>query len=108
MNKTSMVRELDKLIRQAVPESKVVPKYGGNLYTLKPDEKEGQFCGVFIYKAHVQLAFSEGTSLNDPSRLLEGTGKYRRHINFRQSKDMDENAVAELIRQAAKLSTVVA
>lgn len=47
---------LEPLVMAAVPGSIKVPNYGGTLYTLKPDEKEGQFCGVFAYNAHVQLS----------------------------------------------------
>ncbi len=59
----------------ALPKSSKVAKYGGTLYTLKPDLKKGQFCGVFPYKAHVQLSFAQGASLDDPDGLLEGGGK---------------------------------
>lgn len=94
---------LDRLIRQAVPGVSTVPKYGGLLYTLKPAEKEGQFCGTFAYKDHVQLAFSLGTSLDDPDGLLQGSGKYRRHLNFSSADEIDEKAVTGFLRQAAAL-----
>lgn len=101
---TALADELHNLIRQVVPKSTTVAKYGGMLYTLKPAEKEGQFCGVFLYKSHVQLAFSQGTSLDDPLHLLCGTGKLRRHINFKPSDDIDTESLSALIKQAATLS----
>ena len=54
-----IVRKLSSLIVKAVPKAQAINKYGGTLYTLKPDEKESQFCGIFQYKNHVQLAFSQ-------------------------------------------------
>lgn len=95
---------LDDIIRRTVPRAETVPKYGGVLYTLKPEEKEGQFCGVFPYKDHVQLAFSNGTELSDPQNVLTGTGKMRRHINFSKPEDVDINIVSGLLRQAAGIS----
>lgn len=101
---TALADELHELICQVVPKTSTVAKYGGMLYTLKPTEKEGQFCGVFIYKSHVQLAFSKGTLLDDPDNLLSGTGKLRRHINFKPSDDINRKSVSKLLNQASKLS----
>ncbi len=101
---TSIADELHRIICQAVPKATTVAKYGGMLHTSKPAEKEGQFCGVFLYKTHVQLAFSKGTLLDDPLHLLTGTGKLRRHINFKTTDDIDSKALSNLLKQAAKQS----
>lgn len=95
---------LDELIVQAAPKSSTVPKYGGVLYTMKPDEKEGQFCGIFVYKNHVNLSFANGTSLKDPTGVLLGGGKFRRHINFSSPEEVDSKVVLALLKQSAKLS----
>jgi hypothetical protein len=42
-----------------------------------------------------------GSSLKDPKRLLEGEGRYVRHIKVRESSAIDERAFAALLRQAA-------
>ena len=54
-----MTRELDNLFKQlidlvaaAVPDAQSSAKYGGIIFTLKPEEKEGQLCGVFPYQSH--------------------------------------------------------
>lgn len=103
-DKNVCVKTLEDLICKTVPKAQTVNKYGGKLYTLKPDEKEGQFCGVFPYKEHVQLAFSLGTSLKDPNDLLEGTGKFRRHININTLDEINVSELKPLIREAAKIS----
>lgn len=100
----AIIERLDQIIRQSVPDVETLPKYGGTLYTLKPSEKEGQFCGIFPYKDHVQLAFSNGTALEDPKRALSGTGKYRRHINFSDLQAIVPETLAGLIVNAAQYS----
>ena len=100
----AIIERLDQIIRQVVPQAITLPKYGGTLYTLKPDEKEGQFCGIFPYQNHVQLAFSNGTALNDPGQVLCGTGKYRRHLNFTNPQDVEPDTLSALIDAAAAYS----
>jgi hypothetical protein len=39
-----------------------------------------------VGKNHVTFGFHYGTSLDDPERLLEGTGKNLRHVKLRGSK----------------------
>jgi len=100
--KKALVKILHELILRAVPRAETKPKYGGVLYTLKPNEKEGQFCGVFTYKAHVQLAFSQGASLEDPEGVLEGNGKYRRHITIESIDEIPEKQLLRLLKFAAR------
>jgi len=50
VNLIALADELEELIQATIPKSTRVSKYGGTLFTLKPEEKEGQFCGVFITK----------------------------------------------------------
>ncbi len=99
----ALVNEIEAFIERVLPESKRVSKYGGTLFTLKPEEKEGQFCGVFIYKQHVQLSFSKGVQLKDPKKLLEGSGTLRRHINLRSVGDIDFKYLETLLIQSSNL-----
>ena len=100
----AMIARLDWIIRAVAPDVVTVPKYGGALYTLKPEEKEGQFCGVFPYKAHVQLAFSHGVALRDPAGVLTGAGKARQHINFASLDAIDPDVLAGLLDNAVEHS----
>ena len=101
---TDMVSRLGSLIVKVVPKAQTISKYGGTLFTLRPDEKEGQFCGVFQQKNHVQLVFSQGVLLDDPDKLLEGSGKYRRHINLKHENEIDEAKIKKFVKEAAKNS----
>ncbi|TWU39546.1 DUF1801 domain-containing protein [Novipirellula artificiosorum] len=100
--KQKLIELLDSLVMVAVPKSTKVAKYGGTLYTLRPDEKEGQFCGVFPYKAHVQLSFAQGTLLDDPEELLEGSGKFRRHLTYQSLDDVDAKVVKRFSKASSK------
>ena len=92
---------LTDLILRVAPNATAVSKYGGTLYTLRPEEKEGQFCGVFPYAKHVQLSFAQGTKLDDPGGVLKGTGKFRRHVSFASAEEVDEATLTPLLTQAA-------
>lgn len=97
----SIANELEAFIQVCIPNSSTVSKYGGTLFTLKPEEKEGQFCGVFVYSAHVQLSFSNGAKLKDDRKILSGNGKFRRHVNFITREEVDYPYLKELLVQAA-------
>jgi len=49
----------------------------------------------------VQFGFFNGSSLKDPEGLLEGKGRYVRHIKVRAPSDIDQPAFEALLRQAA-------
>jgi len=52
----------------------------------------GEICGIFPYTRHVQLSFSRGDRFDDPAGPLDGTGKYRRHMNVAVAADIPEGA----------------
>ncbi len=72
--------------------------YGGVLYYL-----DDSFCGIFCYKAHVSLEFSQGHKLHDPKLHLEGSGKFRRHLKFKQLADVEAKQPKIYIKQAIDL-----
>ena len=49
----------------------------------------------------VNLEFAAGAALDDPSGLLEGTGKSLRHLKLRQPSDLSRPEVRALIRAGA-------
>jgi hypothetical protein len=75
-------------------------KYGGILFAAgKP------FCGIFSYRNHVSLEFSEGASLQDKYKVLEGDGKLRRHIKLTTLQDVDGKHVRDYLVLAHKAAT---
>ena len=61
---------------------------------------DAAFAYVNAFTAHVNVGFFRGTELADPAQLLEGTGKYMRHVKLRPKGDVDSTALIELIETA--------
>jgi len=68
--------------------------YGGIIFSLKED-----FGGVFLYKNHVSFEFSYGYKLDDPELLLEGGGKFRRHLKLKSLEDIATKKVDFFVKQ---------
>ena len=61
---------------------------------------DAAFAYVNAFKAHVNVGFFRGAEIADPDRLLEGTGKFMRHVKLRPGYDVDPNALMKLIETA--------
>lgn len=59
--------------------------------------QDAGFAYVNAFRAHVNVGFFQGASLADPAGLLEGTGKYMRHVKIRPGEAVDELRLEELI-----------
>ena len=55
---------------------------------------------VNAFKAHVNVGFFRGAEIADPKGLLEGTGKFMRHVKLRPGDDIDAMALMKLIDAA--------
>lgn len=55
---------------------------------------------VNVFTNHVNVGFFQATELPDPQGLLEGTGKFMRHVKLVPGKSVNEEALKELIRAA--------
>lgn len=62
--------------------------------------EDAAFAYVNAFTAHVNVGFFRGAELPDPAGLLEGTGKYMRHVKLRPGRDDDTAALIELIESA--------
>jgi hypothetical protein len=58
------------------------------------------FAYVNAYTAHVNVGFFQGAALRDPARLLEGNGKFMRHVKLRPGLAADAEAISKLIAAA--------
>jgi hypothetical protein len=61
---------------------------------------DAAFGYVNAFKAHVNVGFFLGAELSDPSGLLEGTGKFMRHVKLKPESDIDAVALKKLIKLA--------
>jgi hypothetical protein len=62
--------------------------------------KDAAFAYVNAFKAHVDVGFFRGAELSDPEGLLEGTGRFMRHVKLRPAEAVDATALRELILAA--------
>ncbi len=58
---------------------------------------DGAFGYVNAFKAHVNVGFFRGAEIADPEGLLEGTGKFMRHVKLRSGREVDAVALTQLI-----------
>jgi hypothetical protein len=67
---------------------------------------DGGICTGETYKDVVKLTFFKGAALNDPSGLFNSSlgGKARRAIDIKESDEIDEGALKNLIREAVALN----
>lgn len=61
---------------------------------------DAPFASVNVFTAHVNVAFFHGAALPDPSGLLQGTGKYMRHVKLKPGTPTDAAALSGLIEAA--------
>jgi len=61
---------------------------------------DAAFSYVNVFKAHVNVGFFRGAEIADPYRILEGTGKFMRHVKLNSSRDVDAAALRKLIQTA--------
>jgi hypothetical protein len=61
---------------------------------------DAAFAYVNVFTAHVNVGFFRGAEIADPERLLEGTGKFMRHVKLRSERDVDATALMNLIETA--------
>lgn len=55
---------------------------------------------VAVYTSHVNVGFFQGAELPDPHGLLEGTGKYMRHVKLKPGVEVNAVALSVLIEAA--------
>ena len=61
---------------------------------------DAAFGYVNAFTAHVNVGFFRGAEIMDPKGLLEGTGKFMRHVKLRPERDVDAMALTKLIETA--------
>jgi len=61
---------------------------------------DAPFGYVNVFTSHVNVGFFHGAALPDPARLLQGNGKFMRHVKLRPGTDTNAVALAGLIDAA--------
>ena len=96
----------DELRRFAEPWFEQMRNCGADVRELMHDGcpvacvQDAAFGHVNAFRAHVNVGFYCGAALDDPARLLEGTGKRMRHVKLRWGQQVNAAALGELIEAA--------
>jgi len=61
---------------------------------------DAAFAYVNAFKAHVNVGFFRGAEIADPEGLLEGTGKFMRHVKLGPERAVDATALMKLVEAA--------
>ena len=61
---------------------------------------DAPFGYVNVFTSHVNVGFFHGATLPDPAHLLQGTGKFMRHVKLRPGTATDAAALGRLIEAA--------
>jgi hypothetical protein len=88
--------EIRKIIFKVYPETEERMMYGGIVFFFNTE----MFSGIFANKNHVTLEFSNGFLMEDPNGLLEGKGKYRKHLKIMKREDIVNKEVTYFVKQA--------
>jgi hypothetical protein len=61
---------------------------------------DAPFGYVNVFTSHVNVGFFHGAALPDPARLLQGAGKFMRHVTLRPGTATDTASLSRLIETA--------
>jgi len=61
---------------------------------------DAPFGYVNVFTSHVNVGFFHGAALPDPDRLLQGAGKFMRHVKLRPQTAINATALRRLIHLA--------
>jgi hypothetical protein len=61
---------------------------------------DAAFGYVNVFTSHVNVGFFQGAALPDPARLLQGAGKFMRHVKLRPGTATDAASLKRLIEAA--------
>ena len=91
----AVIRALRTFVKRVAPQLQESVKWGNGCWL------QGKAPVAYVYSApdHVQFGFFGGSALKDPMGLLNGKGKFVRHIKVGKRSDIDESAFRALLRQ---------
>ena len=95
-NQSQNLEEIRKIFFDESAEIEEDFKYGGIVFNLS-DELIG---GIFIYKNHLSVEFSNGAQFSDNDGFLEGKGKMRRHLKILEGNPIKDKRLRFYIQQA--------
>jgi hypothetical protein len=96
-----LLRLLRKVVRDAFPGAGEELKSGQPCYLVGGE----RVACLFVIGDHVNLGLFRGAEVDDPRRVLDGSGRGMRHIRVGVPSDIKRREFTILLRQAARLET---
>jgi hypothetical protein len=94
----AIIRVLRRFVRATAPGLSEAVKWGNGCWVAGAEP----VAYVYSDAGFVRFGFFRGSSLKDPRGLLEGNGRYVRHIKVRTPSAIDKRAFGALLKQAAR------
>ena len=93
-----IIRALRRFVKRVESGLEESVKWGNGCWV------KGKVPVSYVYSApdHVQFGFFRGSALKDPQGLLEGNGRYVRHVKVRKPSDINEAVFKSFLRQAVR------
>ena len=92
-----------KIVADLSPKATFRPMYGGTVIEMCTADPETRITGVFAYTKYVFLESTNGIILDDPHKVLEGSGKVRRHIKLHSLRDIVTKDCLTFLKQVFKI-----
>jgi hypothetical protein len=93
-----IAQELRELVRSRFPNAleQIDPPHRLAAYGTSERMRDIAFA-IALHRAHVNLQLADGVDLDDPTGIVEGTGKRIRHVKCRTVDDVARPAVLALV-----------
>ena len=95
---------IKEIVEQIAHDVRFLPNYGGEVLVQGPESDKKFVSGIYVYKDHVSLEFSQGASFDDPDGRLEGKGKGRRHLKLAKVEDVMGKDAERFLKQALSIT----
>lgn len=89
---------LRSFVNKRAPKLEERVKWGGICWVGR-----GVVCYAHPLEDRVDFGFFKGVMIKDPKKILEGEGKFLRHVKVRTPADLREKELAAMLAQAVKL-----
>jgi len=94
----TIIRALRAFVKRVQPGLTESVKWGNGCWI----GGKGPVAYVYGATGYVQFGFFRGAALKDPGGLLEGEGKYVRHVKVRNRSEIDERALTAHLKHATR------
>jgi hypothetical protein len=96
---------LRKLVLDLFPnaDEQINVKTGLITYSLPQKSSKDWILAIALHMKHINLIFSRGAQLQDPSKLLSGTGLQTRHVKIKSEAETENPALRQILQESLKL-----